>query len=203
MASSSSDAGGLRRADLYRRKIDLYAVLGVEKGATASQITKAYRALALRCVGCMCVPWGVCAGTDAGMGSSAAAGPIQPVIPSSPSFCLAWPPPLHPTHQHTKPYPNTENRYHPDRNVGNGSAEAAEKFKEISTAYAILSDPNKRRQYDLAGADAQSMFENGMESVDLENLNSAMRAFGALMTKLGVPIPTQVGMCGGLGRDEV
>lgn len=77
--------------------------------------------------------------------------------------------------------------------MGNGSAEAAEKFKEISTAYAILSDPNKRRQYDLAGADAQSMFENGMESVDLENLNSAMRAFGALMTKLGVPIPTQVG----------
>lgn len=58
--ASSSDAGGLRRADLYRRKIDLYAVLGVEKGATASQITKAYRALALRCVGCLRVPWVVC-----------------------------------------------------------------------------------------------------------------------------------------------
>jgi DnaJ-class molecular chaperone len=93
--------------------------------------------------------------------------------------------------------------------VGAGSGEAAEKFKEISTAYAILSDPNKRRQYDLSGADANSMFESGMESVsgadansmfesgmesvDLENLNSMMRVFGAMMTKLGVPIPTQVG----------
>ncbi len=76
--------------------------------------------------------------------------------------------------------------------MGSGSGEAAEKFKEISTAYAILSDPNKRRQYDLSGADANSMFESGMESVDLENLNSMMRVFGAMMTKLGVPIPTQV-----------
>lgn len=48
----ASTEAGLRRADLYRRKIDLYAVLGVEKGATASQITKAYRALALRYVHC-------------------------------------------------------------------------------------------------------------------------------------------------------
>lgn len=79
--------------------------------------------------------------------------------------------------------------------MGAGSAEAAEKFKEISTAYAILSDPNKRRQYDLSGADADSMFESGMESVDLENLNSMMRVFGAMMTKLGVPIPTQVRAC--------
>jgi len=89
-------------------------------------------------------------------------------------------------------YPINHTRYHPDRNVGSGSGEAAEKFKEISTAYAILSDPNKRRQYDLSGADANSMFESGMESVDLENLNSMMRVFGAMMTKLGVPIPTQV-----------
>jgi DnaJ-class molecular chaperone len=80
--------------------------------------------------------------------------------------------------------------------VGAGSGEAAEKFKEISTAYAILSDPNKRRQYDVSGADANSMFESGMESVDLENLNSMMRVFGAMMSKLGVPIPTQVsGAC--------
>jgi len=51
MASSSfADSGGLRKADLYKRKIDLYAILGVDKGATTSQITKAYRSLALRCV---------------------------------------------------------------------------------------------------------------------------------------------------------
>src|SRR6185503_11620314 len=39
-------------------------------------------------------------------------------------------------------------KYHPDRNK---SPEAEEKFKEISEAYAVLSDEEKRKRYDRYG----------------------------------------------------
>ncbi len=66
---------------------DYYAVLGVARGASADEIKKAYRKLALK--------------------------------------------------------------YHPDKNPGDKKAE--EKFKEITEAYAVLSDAAKRKQYDQFG----------------------------------------------------
>ena len=69
---------------------DYYEILGVAKSATAEEIKKAYRKLAIK--------------------------------------------------------------YHPDRNPGDTAAE--EKFKEISNAYEVLSDANKRQRYDQLGHEA-------------------------------------------------
>lgn len=73
---------------------DYYQTLGVEKSASADEIKKAYRKLAVK--------------------------------------------------------------YHPDKNPGNKEAE--EKFKAVSQAYEVLSDKEKRAQYDQFGAD---FFEKG------------------------------------------
>ena len=55
-----------------------------------------------------------------------------------------------------KAYRQVAKKYHPDMNPGD--AEAEKKFKEASEAYAVLSDPEKRRQYDQFG---HAAFEEG------------------------------------------
>ena len=48
-----------------------------------------------------------------------------------------------------KAYRVLAKKYHPDMNPGDKEAE--KKFKEASEAYAVLSDPEKRKQYDQFG----------------------------------------------------
>ena len=93
---------------------DYYAVLGLEKSATADQIKKAYRKLALK--------------------------------------------------------------YHPDKNPGDKQAE--DRFKQITEAYAVLSDPEKKRHYDQFGDAA--FHQNFSQEYIFRNvdLGSIFREFG-------------------------
>ncbi|MBZ9713883.1 DnaJ C-terminal domain-containing protein [Deinococcus multiflagellatus] len=50
-------------------------------------------------------------------------------------------------------YRKLAKQYHPDKNAGD--EKAAEKFKEIGEAYAVLSDPEKRKVYDQFGHTGQ------------------------------------------------
>ena len=94
---------------------DYYQVLGVDKKASADEIKKAYRKLALK--------------------------------------------------------------WHPDKNPNNKSAE--EKFKKISEAYAVLSDTEKRQQYDQFGSADQYRQQYSQEDIFRNfDINEILRGFG-------------------------
>ena len=60
-----------------------------------------------------------------------------------------------------KQYRKTAVKYHPDKNPGDKQAE--EKFKELSEAYHVLSDPKRRSAYDQFGhTGASGGFSSGM-----------------------------------------
>lgn len=56
-------------------------------------------------------------------------------------------------------YKRLAKKFHPDVNPDNKKAE--EKFKEVSEAYEVLTDPEKRRRWELGEADFESFFRAG------------------------------------------
>lgn len=75
-----------------------------------------------------------------------------------------------------KAYRKQAMKYHPDRNEGDSKAES--KFKDISEAYAVLSDKKKRREYDQFGSEG---FHQKFSQEDIFrdfDVNDILRGFG-------------------------
>ena len=70
-----------------------------------------------------------------------------------------------------KAYRKLAVKFHPDKN---GDKNAEEKFKEISAAFEVLKDPDKRRKYDQFGHDAFS----GGQSAGVDPFDLFKDAFG-------------------------
>jgi len=71
-------------------------------------------------------------------------------------------------------------KYHPDKNSGDSSAE--EKFKEAAEAYSVLSDDQKRAQYDQFGHSAFNQGGGGFQNMDI---NDIFDHFGDIFSSSG------------------
>ena len=100
-----------------------------------------------------------------------------------------------------KAYRKLALKYHPDQNKGNKAAEA--KFKEISEAYAVLSDPEKKKNYDMFGAEG---FQNKFSQEDIFSgfdFGSIFKEFGFRGGGRGAnPFGNVFGGAGGAGQRQ-
>jgi curved DNA-binding protein len=92
------------------------------------------------------------------------------------------------TQQHIKEaYRKLALQYHPDRNQGNPVATA--KMKEINESYAVLSDPQKRREYDslrdIYGSSAYGQFRQAYSEQDIFRGSDIQQIFEELSRAFG------------------
>ena len=71
-------------------------------------------------------------------------------------------------------YRKLARKHHPDVNKG-----SAERFKEISEAHTVLSDPEKRKRYDTLGPDWERYAKAGANRVPAPALRSRARTFAS------------------------
>ncbi len=99
-----------------------------------------------------------------------------------------------------KAYRKLAMKYHPDRSGSDKAAE--EKFKKISEAYAVLSDKEKRKQYDMFGSNG---FQQRYSQEDIFrgfDLNNILREFGFGGSGFGDNIRFDFGGRGRPGRSQ-
>lgn len=86
-----------------------------------------------------------------------------------------------------KAYRQLVMKYHPDRVEADKKKEAEEKFKEISEAYAVLSDPQKKQLYDQyghSGIDSRYSTEDIFRGADFSSIFGGAGGIGDIFEQL-------------------
>ena len=84
-------------------------------------------------------------------------------------------------------------KWHPDKHVGKPSAAEAEaRFREVQAAYAVLSDPAKRKKYDARGLEGLDEADLKDIVVDPASITRMEALFLSLLGQAGVAVKTEV-----------